>query len=55
MPIGLPVVLEVADHSAVIYLPYQQPVFLDLLDGWPHKKGARKRSSLVLTHLRNQY
>ena len=54
MPLGLPVVLEVADHAAVAHLPQKQPVFLDLLHGWPHKKGARMRSPLVLSHVRNQ-
>ena len=40
MPFGLPIVLEVSDNSAMAYLPKKQPVFLDLLHGWPHKKGA---------------
>jgi len=43
MPLGLPVVLEIADNPAMAHLPKKQPVFLDLLHGGPHKKGARMR------------
>ena len=52
MPVGLPVVLEVAHHSAVAYLPQQQPVFLDLLHGWlRHKKRSAGRSQFLVQHL----